>query len=74
MHAQNLNDRYAPQAFAPMLREGVKRVTLESGQEHVDVKKWDLDMDPWELRWESYVKAGYYGVPERFLADPSVSG
>ena len=57
----------------PILRECVRRETLESGQEHVNVKEWHLDIDPRELRWESYVKAGYYGVLERFFADQSVS-
>ena len=38
---------------------------------HVAVKEWHLDIDPRELRWESYVKAGYYGVLERFFADPA---
>ena len=61
----------APRAFAPMLRAGVRREALASGQEHVHVKEWHLDIDPRELRWESYVKAGYYGVLERFFAGAS---
>ncbi|EKM58730.1 uncharacterized protein PHACADRAFT_253225 [Phanerochaete carnosa HHB-10118-sp] len=74
VHAQNLNDKYAPQAFAPMLRESVRKESLQSEQEHVNLKEWHIDIDPRELRWESYVKAGYYGVLERFFADPSASG
>ena len=30
--------------------------------------EWDLKIDKTQLRWESYVKAGYYGVLDRFFA------
>lgn len=33
--------------------------------------KWHLEIDKTQLRWESYVKAGYYGVLERFFTPPS---
>ncbi|PVF95540.1 Galactokinase [Serendipita vermifera] len=32
---------------------------------------WDLAIDPKALRWESYVKAGYLGVLERFFPQGS---
>ena len=39
---------------------------------------WYLDIDKTQLRWESYIKAGYYGVLNRFFdptkVDPCVSG
>lgn len=73
VHAQNLSDKYTPQEFAPMLRTALRKEAVESEREHVHVKEWHLDIDPRELRWESYVKAGYYGVLERFFASPSVS-
>ena len=44
--AENQNNRYTRQTFAPMLDE--------SNDE------WRLDIDKEQLRWESYVKAGYY--------------
>ena len=44
--AENQNSRYTRQTFAPMLDEG-------NGE-------WLLDIDKEQLRWESYVKAGYY--------------
>ncbi|GJE89761.1 galactokinase [Phanerochaete sordida] len=73
VHAQNLNERYAPQAFAPMLRTALPKESVRSEEAHVHVKEWHLDIDPRELRWESYVKAGYYGVLEKFFAGPAAS-
>ena len=32
----------------------------EEVNQSVDVQSWHLDINPKELRWESYVKAGYY--------------
>lgn len=43
--AENVESKYTRQTFAP----------------HKDVnQKWSLDIDKTQLRWESYVKAGYY--------------
>jgi galactokinase len=44
VRAENLDGKYAAQAFAPALR----------------AEEWQLDIDKSQLRWESYVKAGYY--------------
>ncbi|EJD49560.1 Galactokinase [Auricularia subglabra TFB-10046 SS5] len=54
IHAQNLDPKYTPQEFAA---------------ERDANGKWHLDIDKKQLRWESYVKAGYYGVLEQFFAD-----
>ncbi|KAF7967965.1 hypothetical protein HWV62_32427 [Athelia sp. TMB] len=35
---------------------------------------WHLDIDPKQLRWESYVKAGYYGVLNHFFAPSDNTG
>ena len=43
--AQNVDSKYTRQTFAP--------VKSSSGE-------WTLDIDKTQLRWESYVKAGYY--------------
>lgn len=67
VHAQNLQPRYAPQTFVPMLRSTLAPGAEADAAEHVHVQNWHLDIDPRQLRWESYVKAGYYGVLERFF-------
>jgi len=67
--AHNLDPRYGPQTFAPML----KGAPIPSAQEQkeaagaVNAESWFLDINKKELRWESYVKAGYYGVLDRFF-------
>ena len=43
--AENLDGKYTRQTFAP---------TRDS------LMDWDLDIDKTQLRWESYVKAGYH--------------
>ena len=30
--------------------------------------QWHIDIDKTQLRWESYVKAGYYGVLQKFFS------
>ncbi|KAI0661824.1 galactokinase gal [Cubamyces menziesii] len=69
--AENLNPKYQPQSFVPML----KSASAPSAAEEADAAStvhaeasWHLDIDKRELRWESYVKAGYYGVLNRFFA------
>lgn len=67
--AHNLDPRYGPQSFAPML----KSAPIPSAEEQqeaagaVRAESWYLDINKRELRWESYVKAGYYGVLDRFF-------
>ncbi|KAF8646191.1 hypothetical protein AX16_007335 [Volvariella volvacea WC 439] len=53
---QNLDSKYPPHIFAPE-----RRTTLST------TEIWDLDINTKELRWESYVKAGYYGVLNRYF-------
>ncbi|TBU25011.1 Galactokinase [Dichomitus squalens] len=69
VRAENLNPKYAPQTFAPMLK-----TAGPSAQEEADAAStvhaesaWHLDINTRELRWESYIKAGYYGVLSRFF-------
>ena len=55
--AENLDTKYPRQAFAP----APKHVEpLDVGEDLVRVQGWGLDINTKELRWESYVKAGYY--------------
>lgn len=46
INLQNLNPKYTPQQF--------------TAKRDVTTGKWSLDIDKTQLRWESYVKAGYY--------------
>ncbi|KAF8518233.1 galactokinase gal [Gautieria morchelliformis] len=50
--AENLDAKYDPQAFTPAKGPA---------------GSWHLEIDKTQLRWESYVKAGYYGVLEHFF-------
>jgi hypothetical protein len=56
--ADNLHDKYTTQAFMPKRTrsESVSRI----GDEEVHVEEWLMDINTKELRWESYVKAGYF--------------
>ncbi|KAJ6561760.1 galactokinase gal [Mycena capillaripes] len=54
--AENLHAKYTRQVFAPAPKPKPTNV-----DEEVHVEGWHLDI-PQELRWENYVKAGYYGV------------
>ncbi|TFY61255.1 hypothetical protein EVG20_g7125 [Dentipellis fragilis] len=60
VHAHNLQPQYKARSFAPMRRDSVS-------EDHVHLKEWDLAINRRELHWESYVKAGYYGVLNRFF-------
>ncbi|KAG5644181.1 hypothetical protein DXG03_009022 [Asterophora parasitica] len=68
--AENLHSKYPRQVFAPTKRtsqsEGV-------GGEKVPVEGWHLDINTKELRWESYVKAGYYGVLNHYFTTSASS-
>ncbi|KAI0027378.1 galactokinase gal [Vararia minispora EC-137] len=57
VRAQNVAAQYTPAEFAPARG-------AQDGQ-------WFLAIDPKALRWESYVKAGYYGVLNTFFDDPA---
>ncbi|KAF8895977.1 GHMP kinase [Infundibulicybe gibba] len=37
-------------------------------EEEVHIEGWHLDINTQELRWESYVKAGYYGVLNHYFS------
>ncbi|KAG1870749.1 ribosomal protein S5 domain 2-type protein [Suillus subalutaceus] len=68
--AENLHTRYTRQVFMPTRRHTLgDDVPLDA----VRVAPWHLDIDKSELRWESYVKAGYYGVLNHFFSPSSVS-
>lgn len=51
--AENIHPKYDRQTFAPGSRPS-------KSTEDEDVHAWHLDINTKELRWESYVKAGYY--------------
>ena len=62
VRAHNLNPKYQPQTFVPMLKTGGPTAAEEADAAntvHAEAA-WHLDIDKRELRWESYVKAGYY--------------
>jgi galactokinase len=68
--AENLHTRYTRQVFTPTRRHTLgDDVPLDA----VRVAPWHLDIDKSELRWESYVKAGYYGVLNHFFSPSSIS-
>lgn len=56
--AENLLKKYPRQSFAPSpkRRESVSNIP----EEEVHAEEWHLDINTKELRWESYVKAGYF--------------
>ncbi|KAJ6459427.1 Galactokinase [Mycena vitilis] len=59
--AENLLPKYTRQVFAPAPTTKPTNIDKE-----VHVEGWHLDI-PQELRWENYVKAGYYGVLENYF-------
>ncbi|KAG1750903.1 ribosomal protein S5 domain 2-type protein [Suillus lakei] len=68
--AENLHTCYTRQVFMPTRRETLgDDVPINA----VRVAPWHLDIDKSELRWESYVKAGYYGVLNHFFSPSSAS-
>ncbi|KAJ7447089.1 Galactokinase [Mycena galericulata] len=56
--AENLQPKYTRQVFVPAPKTNVDN--------EVHVEGWHLDI-PHELRWENYVKAGYYGVLNEYF-------
>lgn len=61
--AENLHSKYPRQIFAPIVR-----YPEEVGEAKVHGERWHLDINTKELRWESYVKAGYYVRVLNFLS------
>lgn len=53
--ADNLHPKYTRQSFAPA-RDKYEGISDGNAL----VEGWHLDINTKELRWESYVKAGYY--------------
>lgn len=53
--AENVQTKYTRQVFAPAPR---RRASVS--EEEVRLEEWHLDINTKQLRWESYVKAGYY--------------
>ncbi|ESK96578.1 galactokinase gal [Moniliophthora roreri MCA 2997] len=61
--AENAHAKYTRQTFAPSQQ---RRGSVTEGQVHIE--EWHLDINKKELRWESYVKAGYYGVLNAYFS------
>lgn len=53
--AENLHPKYTRQSFAPASKK-----FEDVSDQNAHVEEWHLDINTKELRWESYVKAGYY--------------
>ncbi|TFK62848.1 Galactokinase [Pluteus cervinus] len=69
--AQNLfGAKYVPQTFAPAWKVPEK----EPSEKEVHAEGWHLDINTKELRWESYVKAGYYGVLNHYFKSNTSDG
>ncbi|EIW57193.1 galactokinase gal [Trametes versicolor FP-101664 SS1] len=69
--AENLDPKYKPQHFVPKFNSALGPSAAEEADAASNVHaetSWHLDIDKRELRWESYVKAGYYGVLSRFFS------
>ncbi|KAF9463944.1 galactokinase gal [Collybia nuda] len=66
--AENLHPKYTRQAFSPSQK------SKDIGDDEVHVEGWHLDINTQELRWESYVKAGYFGVLNHYFAPMNASG
>lgn len=60
----NVHPKYDRKIFEPATTS-VSKPTISGDAAHTE--EWHLDINKKELRWESYVKAGYYGVLERFF-------
>lgn len=72
VRVQNLDHRFPPQSFSPLSTPSVGSEVVENEAGVRDAGGWHLDIDKKELHWESYVKAGYYGVLSKFFS-PAVS-
>lgn len=65
--ADNMQPKYARQIFAPALKE-----PQPVSDQDAHVESWHLDINVKELRWESYVKAGYYVSSDTTHYEPLV--
>ncbi|KDQ52726.1 hypothetical protein JAAARDRAFT_40017 [Jaapia argillacea MUCL 33604] len=71
--AENLrHEKYPRKTFAPMRGMSTSKLLDEPTEEDVRAEEWMLDIDKGRLAWESYVKAGYYGVLNRFFPPTSL--
>lgn len=63
--ADNLHPKYTRQTFVPARKLSVSGSSAgkDIPEDAVHVEQWHLGIDPTQLRWESYVKAGYYVSP-----------
>ena len=57
--AENLYPKYTRQVFHPVRKLSVSG-TDDIPECAVHVEEWHMDIDTKQLKWESYVKAGYY--------------
>ncbi|QRW03757.1 galactokinase [Ceratobasidium sp. AG-Ba] len=82
IHAQNLDGRYQDEAFkaerrpakpkgGPGRRAMGQTVEAMHEERRSQPTEWYLGIDTTSLRWESYVKAGYYGVLNKFFTTPA---
>ncbi|KAK0205077.1 ribosomal protein S5 domain 2-type protein [Desarmillaria ectypa] len=72
--ADNLQEKYTKQAFKPSSKRKDSVSSISSiDDEDVHAEEWHLEINTAELRWESYVKAGYYGVLNNYFT-PSKKG
>lgn len=72
VRAQNLEHRFPPQSFSPLSIPSVSSEVVGNEAGVRGAGEWHLDIDKKELRWESYVKAGYY--VSTIIACPTISG
>ncbi|KAI0306222.1 Galactokinase [Multifurca ochricompacta] len=63
VEVQNIHSKYLPRSFTP-----IRKPAFSSEYDEGNGGEWDLNINNNELRWESYVKAGYYGVLNRFFS------
>lgn len=54
--------KYTRQVFHPARKLSVSGTSgaKDVPEEAVHVEEWHMDIDTKQLKWESYVKAGYY--------------
>jgi hypothetical protein len=60
--AENLHRKYPRQTFVPARKSSIAGTSGAKNipDDAVHIEEWHLDIDTKQLRWESYVKAGYY--------------
>jgi len=64
--AENLHPKYSRQEFFPTIKQSP---LVRGGEGRAEV--WFLDIDTTVLRWENYIKAGYYVRSTQKLPDGS---